>query len=60
MKNHLESAFRFRHHAEELRLIAENVVDPRSKETLLRLAEEYDRMAESREHIAKAERALKP
>jgi hypothetical protein len=47
-----ENAKRFRARAEKLRTIAEATHDIKSQEACLKLAEEYDRMAETSEAIA--------
>ena len=59
LKSDLESAAWYRKHAEELRAIAADMLDTKSKQTLLRVAEDYDRMAVSRERLAETERVLK-
>ena len=60
LKSDLESAAWYRKHAEELRAIAADMFDPKSKKTLLRVADDCDRMAVSRERLADTERALRP
>jgi len=60
LKSDLESAAWYRKHAEELRAIAADMFDPKSKKTLLRVADDYDRMAVSRERLAETERVLRP
>ena len=47
-----ENAKRFRERAEKLRVITEATHDMKSQEMCLRLAEEYDRMAETSEAMA--------
>jgi DNA-binding ferritin-like protein len=42
-----EAAERYLERAEELRTIAEAMKDPQSRETLQKVAKEYERMAES-------------
>ena len=42
---------RFRDHAEELRTMAQNWRDPETLQTVLELANDYDRMAETLESI---------
>ena len=53
MKEDPDSAARYRQRAEELRGIA----DPKSKKTLLAIAEDYERMARSRVRIDESDRA---
>ena len=55
MSEKLDSASRYRQRAEELRAIAEDTKDGRAKKALLEVAEEYDRMAETRERVDKLE-----
>jgi hypothetical protein len=56
MKEDLDSAKRYRRRAEELRVIAETTKDKRSFKTLMDIAEDYERMASSRERIDATER----
>jgi hypothetical protein len=56
MKEDLESAQRYRQRAEELRAIAQATVDPNARKALLQVAEDYERLAETRERIAERER----
>jgi hypothetical protein len=51
MKEDRDSAARYRHHAEELRAIAESYKNNVTREALLRVAEDYEQMALSRERI---------
>ena len=44
----LDFAARYRQRAEELRAIADQSVDPNTKAALLALAEDYERLAQSR------------
>ena len=53
MKEDRDSAKRYRHHAEELRVIAEGSKDLKTRKALLRVADDYDRMARSRDLIDK-------
>ena len=59
MKEDLDSATRYRQRAEELRTIANAPMDPGSRQTLLDIAEDYERMARSRERIDATERKRK-
>ena len=47
----------FRKRAEEMRAKADNLTGRESKQTLLRAAKSYEKMAETAEHIRSAERA---
>ncbi len=51
MKEDRDSAARYRQRAQELRAIADAVTDTGNKKTLLDIAEDYERMARSRERI---------
>ena len=57
MKEDPDSAARYRQRAEELKVIAETTTDPKSKKTLLDIAEDYERMARSRVRIDESDRA---
>jgi hypothetical protein len=59
MKEDLDSAKRYRQRAEELRLIAEKTKDATSKDTLLDIADDYERMARTRERIDEMDRERK-
>lgn len=59
MKEDVDSAARYRQRAEELRLIAEEAQDPRNEGILRGIAEDYERLALSRERIDKADRERK-
>jgi hypothetical protein len=59
MEEDLNSAVRFRQRAEELRAIAEATIDLTSKNALLGIAQDYDRMALSRERIVETDRRTK-
>jgi hypothetical protein len=59
MKEDLDSAKRYRQRAEELRLIAEKAKDATSKDTLLDIADDYERMARTRERIDQMDRERK-
>ena len=54
----LDFAARYRQRAEELRAIADQSVDPNTKAALLALAEDYERMAQSRERLSESEKKL--
>jgi hypothetical protein len=49
-------AGRYRQRAEEVRKIAAATKDKESRATLMQVAEDYDRMAETREAIAKSDK----
>jgi predicted kinase len=51
VSDELETALRYRSHAEELRAIAADMLDPNNRETILKIASDYDRMASSMEAI---------
>jgi hypothetical protein len=59
MKEDLDSAAHYRQLAERLRGIAGATEDIRHKETLLKIADDYDRLAFSREKIDEAGRFSK-
>jgi hypothetical protein len=54
----LETARRYRLHAEELRVLAESMELNRSRDVVLAVAEDYERMAKSLEAIDNSEVAL--
>lgn len=54
----LDTASRYRQHAEELRMIAAEAVSPDIRRTLVRIAEDYERMAISLEAIDKTNKTL--
>lgn len=54
----LDIARRYRLHAEELRIIAADASSQGIRETLLHIAEDYERMASSLEAIDKTNKAL--
>lgn len=56
MKEDLDSAARYRLRAEKVRKIASETKDRRWRMILLGVAEDYDRMARSRERIDKIDR----
>ena len=51
MTEETDAAAQYRHHAEELRAIATEAFDPKTKKALLKIAADYDRMAESMDAI---------
>ena len=51
VREDLETALRYRSHAEELRVIAADMLDPSARRMLLRIADDYDHMASSMEAI---------
>lgn len=52
MSDELESAFRYRNRAEEIRAIAADTGDPGMRRTLLGIADDYEKMAQTLERIA--------
>ena len=54
----LETARRYRLHAEELRVLAESMELDRSRDVVLEVAEDYEKMAKSLEAIDNSEVAL--
>jgi hypothetical protein len=54
MSEDLETARRYRAHAEELRLIAEAVEDRPNRRILIEVAKDYERMASSLEALHKS------
>jgi hypothetical protein len=59
MKEDLDSAARYRQRAEELRAIADATTDLGNKKTLLDIAEDYERLARTRERIDESDQRLK-
>jgi predicted kinase len=55
----LEAAQRYRMHAEELRAIAADSHDPKNRDVLLQIAQDYDRMAESLQSIDRTNKVLR-
>jgi hypothetical protein len=55
MPEESEGAFRYRHRAEELRIIADETRDPKMREVLLGVAKDYEKMAETLQRIAARE-----
>ena len=58
MSVELETAKRYRQHAEELRTIAADKQARENRQVLLRLAVDYDHMAETMEAIDRTNRTL--
>lgn len=58
MDEDIWTAKRYQQHADELRAIAGNMKDEASRTILLNIAEDYERMASSRERIDATERIL--
>jgi len=52
----IEAALRCRNYAEELRIIAADKATPENREALLRIADDYDQMANSFESLDRAKR----
>jgi hypothetical protein len=52
MNEHQKRAVRYRNRAEELRAIIPDMKDPISRETLVKIAADYDRLAETQEKLA--------
>jgi len=59
VKEDLDSAQRYRQRAEELRSIAAETKERSSQQVLLDIAEDYERMARSRDRIDQMDRQLK-
>jgi hypothetical protein len=43
----VDKAMEYRQRAEQLRVIADSIMNPESRETMLKLAENYERLADS-------------
>jgi predicted kinase len=59
MSEELEAAQRYRMHAEQLRTIAADTVDEKSRDMLLQIADDYDRMALSLQSIDRTNKVLR-
>lgn len=59
MSDELDTALRYRSHAEELRAIAADMLDANSRETILKIASDYDHMASSMEAIDRTYQAIR-
>jgi uncharacterized protein YifE (UPF0438 family) len=60
MEDDLDSAARYLERAEEVRIIAGTMADERTRTALLKVADDYVRMAQSRSEIHTLGQALKP
>ena len=49
MSNDMETARRYREHAARLRRMAAGHEDPKGREALMQIAQDYERMAQARE-----------
>jgi len=59
MSEELDTASRYRVHAEELRVIAEQDLRSETCRVLLKVAEDYEHMAETLEAIDKTNKAMR-
>jgi hypothetical protein len=59
MSEELDTARRYRQRAEELRTIASDDEGGKNRETLLKIAKDYDQMAETLEAIDRTNRAIR-
>lgn len=59
MEDDLDSAARYTERAEEVRAIAATMIDERTRKALLKIADDYVRMAEMRSQIHMLEQTLK-
>ena len=55
-----EEVRRYRHRADQLRIIAADIKDKPSREILIHVAEDYERMAFAREAIAAWPKKIQP
>jgi hypothetical protein len=51
MSEETDAAAQYRQHAEDLRTISTEAFDPKTKKALLKIASDYERMAESMDAI---------
>ena len=58
MKGDSEAAVRYRRRAEEVRIIAEDTQDSRSRAILLTIADDYERMARQMDDSAEIDRQV--
>ena len=56
MDGHKDRAFTYRQKAEELRAVAPGMKDPENRKMLLKIADDYDRLARIQDHMASDER----
>jgi len=59
MSEELDTAVRYRLHAEELRTIAADRLSQENRDTLMSLAEDYEHMADTLEAIDKTNQAMR-
>lgn len=59
MSEELETASRYRVHAQELRVIAEQDRDHETRRLLLKVADDYEHMAQTLEAIDKTNKAVR-
>ena len=59
MSEEIDTANRYRVHAEELRVIAEQDRDGATRKMLLRVADDYDHMADTLEAIDRTNKAVR-
>jgi len=52
MDGHEERAFMYRQKADELRTVAEGMKDSTNRKMLLKMADDYDRLARIQDHMA--------
>ena len=57
MSKSSETAFRYRHRAEEIRIIAADIKDPKMHSLLVGVAEDYEKMAGTMQKIADGEKS---
>ena len=60
MSEENETAFRFRHRAEEIRMMAEDSRDPKVRNVLVSVADDYERMAKILDRIGERENSPPP
>ena len=52
MDGHEERAYMYRQKAEELRVVAIGMKDPENRKMMLKMADDYDRLARIQDHMA--------
>jgi len=52
MDGHKDRAFTYRQKAEELRVVAIGMKDPENRKMMLKMADDYDRLARIQDHMA--------